>query len=219
MKHRMIVAIGCLLCSSGVLQAQSLKDMFVHMPDTLSLVMSDVNRADCVDFLASNMKAQVTNRFNHTSEVKVLTDDYLQAQVTKSSMWEMRRLPLRDTVSVVCVVKTVKAPVEDSHIRFYSSDWQELPVEEFLPVWPSADAFFRTPSPEKADSLNELRLKADITFIKASLSPKDNTLSFTYTTPDYLNHEDREKIKLYLKPAPVVYEWREGKFVRKEGEQ
>lgn len=216
MKHRMIVAIGCLLCS-GALQAQSLKDLFVHMPDTLSLVMSDVNRADCVDFLASNMKAQVTNRFNHTSEVKVLTDDYLQAQVTKSSVWEMRRLPLRDSVSMICVVKTVKAPVEDSHVRFYSSDWQELPVEDFLPELPSADAFFQTPSPEKADSLNELRLKADITFLKASLSPTDNTLTFIYTTPEYLNHEDREKIKLYMKPSPVVYEWKGGKFVLKEG--
>lgn len=217
MNSRITVAIGCLLCS-GMLQAQSLKDLFVHMPDTLSLVMSDVNRADCVDFLASNMKAQVTNRFNHTSEVKALTDDYLQAQVTKNSVWEMRRLPLRDSLSVICVVKTVKAPVEDSHIRFYSSDWQELPAVDFLPALPSADDFFQTPSPEKADSLNELRRKADITFIKASLSPKDNTLSFTYTTPDYLNREDREKIKPYLKSTPVVYEWREGTFVLREEE-
>ena len=103
MKKRFLSVLGCLLCVGGM-QALTLKEIFVHLPDTLSPILTPVNRADCVDFIASYMMARVTNRFNRTSEVKTLTDDYLLAQVTESSVWEMRRLPLNDCVSVVCWV-------------------------------------------------------------------------------------------------------------------
>ncbi len=213
MKHSILLAFSLAWLICNCVQAQTMKELFVHMPDTLSLVMTDVNRADCVDFLDSNMKARVTNRFNRTSEVTRLTDDYLRAEVTESSVWEMRRLPMGDSTAVICLVKTVKGPVEDSHIRFYSTAWQELPTADYLPAMPSADDFFLTPAPEKADSLKQLRLKAYITFIKASLSPEGNNLSFTYTTPDYMNRDDREKIIPYLRRSPIVYVWRKGRFV------
>lgn len=213
MKRILSILCICLL-SSVWMQAQSLKNLFVNMPDTLSLIMTSVNRADCVDFLASKMKARVTNRFNNESEVETLTDDYLLAQVTKSSKWEMKRLPLNDSVAVICFVKTVKAPVEDSHIRFYSTDWKELPTRTFLPNSPKADDFFMTPSVDKTDSLKELRAKADITFMKAQLNKDSETLTFIYTTPEYMNRDDAKKMSVYLRPSPIVYEWREGKFVR-----
>jgi len=44
------------------------------------------------------------------------------------------------------------------------------------------------------------------------LSKDDTSLAFTYTTPDYLNKEDREKLLPYLRKEPIVYQWTEGKF-------
>lgn len=209
----------CCLLSITTLHAQTMKELFVSMPDTLSLILTPVNRADCIDFLASDMRARVTNRFNKTSEVTALTDDYLCAQVTESSVWEMRSLPLEDATSVICFIKTVKASAEDSHIMFFTQDWQPLPLRDFLPTLPAADDFFRTElelTQAQADSLNELRKQTYITFIKASLSPTDNTLSFTYTTPEYMNHEDREKIKAYLRETPITYIWENKHFIRKD---
>ena len=51
------------LFSLTSLQAQEAKTLFVNMPDSLSPLLTKVNRADCVDFLESKMKAQVENRF------------------------------------------------------------------------------------------------------------------------------------------------------------
>lgn len=218
MKQLLIILFGCSL-SIATLHAQTMKELFVSMPDTLSLILTPVNRADCIDFLASGMRAQVTNRFNKTSEVTALTDNYLRAQVTESSVWEMRSLPVKDSVSVICLIKTVKAPVEDSHIMFYTQDWQPLPLHDFLPTLPTADDFFRTDlnlTQAQTDSLNELRKQTYITFIKANLSATDNTLSFTYTTPEYMNREDREKIKAYLRKTPLTYIWKDKHFIRKD---
>ena len=216
MKHILITLFCCSL-SFMTLHAQTMKELFVSMPDTLSLIFTPVNRADCVDFLASGIRAQVTNRFNNPSEVTNLTDNYLRAQITESSVWEMRTLPVKDSVSVICFVKTVKAPVEDSHILFYTQDWQPLPTSDFLSALPTADDFFRTDLNEsQTDSLNELREQAYITFIKASLSPTEDTLSFTYTTPEYMNREERDKINAYLRKTPITYIWKDKHFIRKD---
>lgn len=48
----------CMLCSMS-LQAQDLKSLYIALPDSLSPLLTKVNREDFGDFLASNMKAEV----------------------------------------------------------------------------------------------------------------------------------------------------------------
>ena len=212
MKKITILLISYWMACFNTLTAQNMKELFINMPDTLSLILTKVNRADCADFLASKMQAKVTNRFNNSSEVKILNDNYLLAQVTPNSTWEMRKLPLEDSLSVICMVKTVKGPIEDSRILFYSTDWKKLPTEDFLKEMPTSDDFFLSPVPEQADSLNDIRIKANITFIKAKLSATQNTLTFIYNTPEYMNKEDSIKIKQFMKNSPLIYEWKDKRF-------
>ena len=108
-----IIGLVCMLCSMS-LQAQDLKSLYIALPDSLSPLLTKVNREDFGDFLASNMKAEVKNRFGQTSEMLKLTDDYLLVHVSKSSREEMKLLPLNDSVKVVCVVRTYCGPVPDS---------------------------------------------------------------------------------------------------------
>ena len=49
--------------SFASLQAQEAKTLFINMPDSLNLILTKVNREDCIDFLESKMKAEVENRF------------------------------------------------------------------------------------------------------------------------------------------------------------
>lgn len=215
MKKLLFVIIGFICVVTA--NAQTMKELFVSMPDTLSLVLTKNNRADCVDFIASKMEAKVTNRFDNTSEVTVLTDDYLKADITECSSWEMRRLPVNDSIYVICMITTVSGPVKDSNVCFYSTNWEELPKSQYIESFPVADDFFiASQNIEEADSIKELRKKSYITFIQASLSEKDTSLSFTYTTPDYMNKEDGEKLKLYMRRDPLQYEWKNGKYVRKQ---
>ena len=72
--RKILIIAGILLCCLNM-QAQDMKSLFVALPDSLSPLLTEVNRADFGDFLASNMKAQVKNRFGNTSEMLKLTDD------------------------------------------------------------------------------------------------------------------------------------------------
>ena len=208
--RKVLLIVVSVLCGISAF-AQDMKSVFIAMPDSITPLLTKVNKEDCVDFLDSNMKAEVKNRFDGTAEMKVLTEDYVLVQTSEIGTLEMKLLPVNDSTKVICMVKTVCASACDSEIRFYTSDWkQELDKKGYL-QWPDAGTFFLP-----KDSLSEedvlIRQKADMHLMKASLSKDNPTLAFIYTTPDYLNLEDKEKLKLHLRKEPVVLEWKDGKF-------
>ena len=208
MKRLYLIYILCLCCWLGG-RAQELRSLFVAMPDSVLPLLTKTNRMDCIDFLDSNMKAEVKNRFNNTSELKVLTKDYLELQLTSQSSVEMKLLPMNDSVKVVCMVHTVCGPVCDSEITFYDTQWKQLPSKNFITL-PEVDRFYYLNTNE--ESYATVRKAADMYLMKANLSSEASTLTFIYTTPDYLSKEDREKLELYLRKEPIVYQWVEGRF-------
>jgi hypothetical protein len=208
--QRILLIVLTFFCAMPMV-AQNMKSVFIAMPDSITPLLTKVNKEDCVDFLDSHMKAEVKNRFDGTAEMKVLTDDYALIQTSEVGTLEMKLFPVNDSTKVVCMVKTVCASACDSEILFYTSDWkQELDKKEYL-QWPDAGAFFLP-----KDSLSEedvfIRQKADMHLMKASLSKDAPTLTFIYTTPDYLNQEDKEKLLPHLRKEPVVLECKDGKF-------
>lgn len=195
---------------ASLLQAQDMRSLFIAMPDSLAPLLTKVNKEDFGDFLESNMKAEVKNRFGKSSEMLRLTNDYLSLKMSGSSEVQMKLLPVNDSVKVVCVVHTYKGPVADSDIRFYSTQWEELPQKSYL-VLPAEDAFYEAPTAD-ADktTLRNLRKQADMYLFVARLSEKENALLFSYTTPDYLDKVTAEKLKPFLKAEPLKYLWTDG---------
>lgn len=209
---RLILLISLFVSIS--LQAQNMKELFVAMPDTLVPLLTKVNREDFGDFLASKMKAEVRNRFGKTSEMTELTDDYLYLKMTSVSSMEMKLLPLKDSLKVICVVQTYQAPVSDSKVRFYDTDWKPLEASRFIDL-PADSLFFRTPANKvQADSLQNLRTHTDISLQEARLSADNRTLLFRYTTPDYLDKATSANLQAYLIREPLRYVWENGRFIR-----
>ncbi len=198
------------ICS---LQAQQAKSYFINMPDSMSPLLTSVNRADCIDFLESKMKAEVTNRFGGKSEMTELTPDYIHMQMTPQSTWQMKLLAVNDSTKIICTVSTVGAPACDSDVHFYTTDWKELPTGAYLPILPVMDDFIMD-APDTVDlyDYQDARRQADMLLMKADLSAKDITLTFTFTTPDYIEKTTAEKLKPFLR-RPVIYVWKEGKFI------
>ena len=208
--QRILLIVLTFFCAMPMV-AQDMKSVFIAMPDSIVPLLTQVNKEDCVDFLDSIMKAEVTTRFGGTAEMKVLTEDYVFLQTTPSSTLEMKLLPVNDSTKVVCMVKTVCASACDSEIHFYTSDWKgKMAVGDFLQK-PEQEAFY-LPNDSVTEESVLIRKKADMHLMKASLSKEDASLTFIYTTPDYLNKEDKKQMLRYLNPNPVVFQWKDGKF-------
>lgn len=209
------VLFAILLSALGILSftpicAQEAKKVFISMPDSLSPLLTAVNRADFIDFLESKMKAQVDNRFGRKSEMTDLSKDYIRIQVSPQTTWQMKLLAMNDSTKVICTVATACAPACDSHFLFYTTDWKELSTSEFIAL-PTLESFFETPDSADAYDYAAARLQADMLLMKADLSQADDSVTFTFTTPEYMEKEMAEKLKPFLR-HPLVYTWKAGKF-------
>lgn len=193
-----------LIVLSVTLHAQDAKTLFATIPDSFTPLLTKNDRADFIDFLESDMKARVKNKFDSISEMTDLTPSYIRIQMTSRSSWEMKVLPMNDSV-IICTVSTACAPVCDSHVRFYTSNWKELPASDYLTL-PSMDNFFTTSTSLEAYDRESLKSKADMLLLKAELSKEEALLTFTFTTPDYLEQSEAKKLSEMVR-SNLVYKW------------
>lgn len=214
MKLRLIPFLFFTLLPFNRAEAQEARTLFVQMPDSILPLLTEVNRADCIDFLDSHMRAQVTNRFGTRSEMTHLSPDYIAIDMTARSTWQMKVLPLEtDTARIICTVSTVCGGACDSDVRFYSTEWKVLPTEQYLPAPPQTEDFLM-PKPDSVETYHyrDAIQRADMSLVRITLSPDNRTLTFIYDTPAYLEKEAADKLKPFIRRA-LIYDWHGGKFV------
>lgn len=214
-KNKLVIALffsAAGLFVSAALQAQEAKTLFVNMPDSLSPLLTKVNREDCIDFLESKMKAQVENRFGTKSEMTELGKDYIRVQLSPQTTWQMKILALNDTTNVICTVSTACAPACDSSIRFHTTDWKPLAESGFITLPTMAD-FLITPDSTAIYAFDEACRSADMLLMKADFNKENTELTITLATPDYMSKEMAEKLKPFLR-RPLVYHWENGVFTK-----
>ena len=119
---------------TGQVSAQDLKmrDVFRQMPDSLMPYLTQNNRLDFIDFIDSDMKAEVTNMMGGVSEMTALTDDSLSIRMSDALRVDMLLLDLDvpvDTIrQVVVFVETflTDSIYGESVSKTYSIDWQPV---------------------------------------------------------------------------------------------
>ena len=175
------------------LSAQSLKDLFLHMPQELCPSLSEYNKLELVDNQKNNKPMQTRNLFKTISEMKELTDRHAHLIVSENSEKEMLLLTQSDNTNIILMINTVICDsIVDSSVHFYTTDWQPLPSSDFINT-PSTDEFQRI-----------------------SLNPASNQLTITKYNPLVLQTDGSDK------PAPMpastsqifMWEREQNKFVQ-----
>ena len=202
-----ILIIPLLLLSCAFVRAQDMRSLFMSAPESVLPLLTENSRADCIDYIDAGMEAVVTNSLDGKTVVKALTDDYADIGMTGSSSLQMKLLPLQDGGRIICVVKSVKAEAENSHVAFYDLDWKPVVGKKLLEMPAIADFFVST------DSAAKYIDKCDMYLVKCSLSDGDLTLTAEYTMPSYMNIEDAMLVAPQLRK--VVFLWDGRRFVRK----
>lgn len=184
--------------------AQRMRDVFASMPDSVLEVMTKNNRLDCIDFIENNMEARVRNRFDGFSELKTLTEDYLNLNLTSSCLVEMKLLPVADSISYICVVKTYSGPVRESTVAVYTDKWKLLPREKWI-KWPEYNDFWQANDSITDVDIRSMQREQAMHFVSACLSADQTRLTLEVQL-DKTDEEKDKKMKSVL--HPLVYEWK-----------
>jgi hypothetical protein len=192
-------------------RAQDMAAFFTGMPDEHIPQLEDAWRKDLVDLYRAGKPATLENTMKGHSTLLKLTDDYMLLQTTERSTLEVKFLPLVNQTYVVCAVTTVCAPVADSRIAFYTTDWKPLDVSA---LWspPAGEWYIRRDANRQDEAFPEAVSYLDMHLIHYRLSADSQTLTAEYVTPQYLSAEERAKVEPFLTDAPKVYQWRTGRF-------
>jgi hypothetical protein len=124
---------------TGQASAQDLKisDVFKQMPDSLMPYLTTNNRLDFIDFMESDMKAEVSNMTGGVSEMTALTDDSLSIRMSEALRVDMMLMNLDEPIdSIHRVIVFIETFLTDSIYgesvcKTYSVDWQ--PVTRDIP--------------------------------------------------------------------------------------
>ena len=114
-----------------------IRDVFKQMPDSLMPYLSQNNRLDFIDFIDSNMKAEVSNMTGGTSEMTALTGDSLSIRMSEALRVDMMLLNLDEPVDsirqVIVFVETFLADsiYGESVCKTFTVDWK--PVTRDIP--------------------------------------------------------------------------------------
>ncbi|MDR3253255.1 MAG: DUF3256 family protein, partial [Tannerella sp.] len=206
---RLIINFMMIFCGAFSATAQSMDELFAGMPDELVTQLENAWRKDLIDLYKSGKTATLDNIMQGKSTLLKLTDNYLLLQSTERTTVELRLLPLVNKTYVVCMVTTVYAPVADSHVRFYSTDWQQLPADDlFKPA--AIERFLRPEADTASVAYIDAKASLDMCLVKYSLSPDSNDLTAELTTPQYLDEEAAKKAKVIVNDKPLQFIWKSG---------
>jgi len=105
-----------------MLNAQTMKQIFQTLPDSILPSLSKNDRLDLIDLYENKMQNEVNNQLRGKSRMTVLTENLTKIQLSELAEVQLCKLPTPDSY-LICMIHSVKADAWDSNTRFYNPDW------------------------------------------------------------------------------------------------
>ena len=196
MKKQLLTLFWLLLAVLPV-SAQTLREAWVAMPDSLLPYLDKSKRAQLLELNDDRMPAEADNKLQGTSRLDTLLQNFLQVSASESMVLQMKLLPCQsaegqEADSVLCMVQTLKGPCPESRVRLFSRSWELL-----------SDTCYRDkkllvrPDTISAERFAELLEGLSLVVWKSELLPDADELVLTPSLP-LLFVEEKEKMKPLL---------------------
>ena len=183
-------------CFALSLQAQTAKEVFISLPESLFVDLNTYTRMDLVDLYQAGLPAELRNSFDDVLVLEKLTPDYLRLNTGTGSL-QIIVLKMINDSQLYCLIHTVCASVCDSRLEFYSPSWNRLNTDAL--ITPASSSFFVEENPNFPG--------LDIPFMQWVYEPETSVLQQVYNTPDYLNLDDRQAVQALIKTKTKNYQW------------
>ena len=192
MKKTLIIIcfLTCWLCVS----AQSLREVWVEMPDSILPYLSKSQRTELADYVEMKAEPAVLSTFGDSVRIECMTNNYLLLKANEATRLEIKLLGN----NTIALVQTWMAPAAESKLSFFNLQWQpkEVVVDykaNIVKPESMSDEDFEELKTLMYPRLKEFRLSAD-----------NNSLSVSWNYP-LLSKKDVKRVADLLKPQ--VLNW------------
>jgi hypothetical protein len=210
MKLKIIIAFFLLNITIQLIQGQTASELFIKLPESTIFPLAVSDRLNLINQYKDGEKATITNGFGDTCSALRLKDDYIQIRIGNNTM-ELFLLPLINDSKIIGLIQTVCAPACDSQLEFYTTSWKALTASTFI-TFAGKNAFIKEEIHPEEEKIKNALILLDLSLMQLKYDPDKKELQQYYTTPDYLNEEDKTRAKPYLKEMPKRFKWNLTRF-------
>ncbi len=189
---------------------QKMSTVFGNMPKDLILLVDSTQRQDLMDLYINKVSDNINDKLNGKVTLASFNEDFIELRSGNFSM-QVALLKLVNDSKIVCLIQTVCAPVCDSKLSFYTSDWKPLLTSDFIQLT-DVSWFIKDNTDKNSEDFINASKSLDMDLIQYSFNPEKLELTQAYTTPQYLSKEDKDAINPFLKPEPKVFTWKKMEF-------
>lgn len=192
----MIWGLGFLLASQSV-NAKSLKELWISMPDSLAFTLNQSMRTELVELQEMGVKSEVTNMLGTNAVLDTLTHDFAQVRLSKAAMLQMKLLPYdAGKDSLLCMVKTYAAPEKESEVLFFNQKWESLNPSAFFGSQSFDDilnSLIEKPDTMSEEKFEEIKTMLEPKMMSALLFQHENMIVFRLSLP-LLSAEEKKQV-------------------------
>ena len=192
MKKTLIIIcfLTCWLCVS----AQSLREVWIEMPDSILPYLSKSQRTELADYVEMKAEPVVLNVFGDSVRIEHMTNNYLLVKASEVTLLEIKLLDN----NTLALVQTWKAPVAESKLSLFNLQWQ--PKEAVVEY----NENIVKPDTMTDEEFNDLKSLMYPRLKEYRLSPENNSLSVSWNYP-LLSKKELKRMVDLLKPQ--VLNW------------
>lgn len=191
----------------------SARRAFVEMPDAMLDILDRSTRLDMLDYYDADSLWKAPNALDGHSVLKMVTQDFIEVQVTDVTTLQIRVFPRAGKGSCIvatCYTIASDGVSNDSELRFFDACMKELPAKDFFKPLKLQD-FFDIPK-GSLTSMNEIREMVPFSTVEYNLEADKPEITAHLTVKEYINQDDIKILELFQKPL-LRFEWNGKKFV------
>ena len=186
MKKTLII-ICFLTCWLGV-SAQSLREVWIEMPDSILPYLSKSQRTELADYVEMKAEPAVLSTFGDSVRIERMTNNYLLLKANEVTRLEIKLLDN----NTLALVQTWMAPAAESKLSLFNLQWQ--PKEAVVDY----KANIVKPDSMSDEDFSDLKTLMFPRLKEYRLSADNNSLSVSWNYP-LLSKKDVKRVTELLK--------------------
>lgn len=184
---KILIIICFLTCWLGV-SAQSLREVWIEMPDSILPYLSKSQRTELADYVEMKAEPAVLSTFGDSVRIERMTNNYLLLKANEATRLEIKLLDN----NTLALVQTWMAPAAESKLSLFNLQWQ--PKEAVV----AYKANIIKPDSMSDEDFSDLKTLMSPRLKEYRLSADNNSLSVSWNYP-LLSKKDVKRVTELLK--------------------
>lgn len=197
---RILILIITLFTATDVTAQFTAEKAFAGAPNRIFPMVDSITKLDMIDYYNSGGIVASKNAFDGESRITKINPEQVNVKMSDASEYQIIILPSKKD-SIIAVISTLATPIEDSNIKFYDCEWNDLQDVKFeepkLKDWLTD---------EGKKSIADVENTIPFILVSYFYDPSFKTLMLSHNMAEYVSEENRGAVEKWLKPN-LKYQW------------